>query len=163
MAGGQYAQGTDVSVGRSIGELERLVAKHGATGFGYGTDDVEGYSQVVFRIDDRLIRFRVTKPNPGEFTRTPTGRPRSAADARRFATDEERRLWRALVLVIKALLVAVADGVIDLSEAFMPYMLLANGQTIAEWTGPQLDTIYATNTMPAILPGAGDERRAITG
>ncbi len=163
MAGGQYAQGTDVSVGRSIGELERLVAKHGATGFGYGSDDMQGYSQVVFRISDRLIRFRIAKPEVGDFTRTPTGRPRSAVDARRFAVTEERRLWRALVLVIKALLVAIADGVIDLSEAFMPYMLLPSGQTIAEWTGPQLDMIYATNRMPAILPGASSERAAIEG
>jgi len=162
MAGGQYAQGTDVSVGRSIGELERLVAKHGATGFGYGTDDEQGYSQVVFRISDRLIRFRVAKPDVADFRRTPTNRPRSLADARRFAMTEERRLWRSLVLVIKALLVAVADGVIDLSEAFMPYMLLPSGQTIGEWTGPQLDDIYATNRMPTILPGAA-ERLAIEG
>lgn len=34
------------------------------------------------------------------------------------------------------------------------------GQTFSEWAGPQLDTIYATQQMPALLPGAA---RALPG
>ena len=156
-----YATGTDVSINRSIVELEKLVAKHGATGFGYGRDDIAGTAQVVFRLADRMIRFRITKPPAAAFRRTPTGRTRATDAAAAMAEADERRLWRSLVLVVKALLVAVADGVLTLSDAFMPYMLLPSGQTVSEWTDPQLDTIYATRQMPALLPGAGDERQAI--
>lgn len=155
-----YAAGTDVSITRSIQELEKLVGKHGATGFSYGRDDTEGYTQVVFRLADRLIRFRVNRPDVSEFRRTATGLHRSLPAAEKFAADEERRLWRSLVLVVKAMLIAVADGVLDLSEAFLPYTLLPAGQTFGEWASPQLDTIYATQQMPALLPGAA---RALPG
>jgi hypothetical protein len=149
-----YASGTDVSIIRSIGELERLVTKHGATGFGYGRDDGTARTRVVFRIADRMVRFDVTKPSLDEFRRTPTGRPRALSEATRMQDQEERRRWRALVLVVKALLVGVADGVISLSDAFLPYTMLPNGATVGEWAGPQLDTISATARMPALLPGA---------
>lgn len=150
-----YAAGTAVSINRSIAELERLVAKHGATGFSYGTDDLAGYGQVVFRIADRMIRFRIDRPTGDQFRRTPTGRPRTWDAAQQFAAAEEQRMWRSLVLIVKALLVAVADGVLTLSDAFLPYTMLPDGETFGEWVTPQLDTIYATRSMPALLPGSG--------
>lgn len=157
----QYAAGTDVSVIRSIGELEKLVSKHGATGFGYGRDDDTARTRVVFRIADRMVRFDVTKPDIGDFKQTPTGRPRALSEATRMADAEEKRRWRALVLVVKALLVGVSDGVINLSDAFLPYTLLPSGATVGEWAAPQLDTAYATASMPSLLPGATPEHRAI--
>ena len=149
----QYAAGTDVSIIRSIGELERLVSKHGATGFGYGRDDGTARTRVVFRIADRMVRFDVSKPDLADFKRTPTGRPRALSEATRMQDQEEKRRWRALVLVVKALLVGVADGVISLSDAFLPYTMLPDGSTVGEWARPQLDTAYATAQMPSLMPG----------
>lgn len=151
----QYASGTDVSISRSIQELEKLVGKHGATGFGYGRDDNEQRTRVMFRIADRMVRFDVHTPDWQEFTRTPTGLRRSQAAAEKLAGDEEKRRWRALVLVIKALLVAIADGVITLSDAFLPYTLLpGDGRTFGEWAEPQLDMAYATGGPLSVMPGA---------
>ena len=157
----QYAAGTDVSINRSIQELEKLVGKHGATGFGYGRDDNEQRTRVVFRIADRMVRFEVVTPDWHDFISTTTGRRRTQAAAMEFAAAEEKRRWRALVLVIKALLVAIADGVITLSDAFLPYTLLPSGATVGEWAAPQLDTAYATATMPTLLPGGAPEHRVI--
>lgn len=157
----QYAAGTDVSIIRSIGELDRLVTKHGATGFGYGRDHNTPNTRVVFRLADRMVRFEVTKPDAKDFLRTPTGRPRLLAEATKLADAEEKRRWRSLVLVVKALLVGVADGVISLSDAFLPYTLLPSGDTVGEWASPQLDVAYATATMPGLLPGAIATRLAI--
>jgi hypothetical protein len=157
----QYASGTDVTIGRSIQELEKLVGKHGATGFGYGRDDNEQRTRVVFRIADRMVRFEVQSPDWHDFISTPTGLRRSQGAAEKLAGNEEKRRWRALVLVVKALLVAITDGVITLSDAFLPYTLLPSGATVGEWAAPQLDTAYATAAMPALLPGAAPERRAI--
>jgi hypothetical protein len=158
-----YASGTDVSIIRSIGELDKLVTKHGATGFGYGRDDNSPKTRVMFRIADRMVRFEVEKPSPQEFTRTPAGRSRALSEAAKFADAEEKRRWRSLVLVVKALLVGVADGVISLSDAFLPYSVLPSGDTVGEWAGPQLDVAYATARMPELMPGAVPqyERRAI--
>ena len=133
-----YATGTDVSIIRSIGELDKLLAKHGATGFAYGRDDHTARTRVM-----------------------PSGRPRDLSAATQFADAEEKRRWRSLVLVVKALLVGVADGVINLSDAFLPYTVLPSGETVGEWAGPQLDTAYATAQMPELMPGSIPERRAI--
>lgn len=148
-----YAQGTEVSIIKSIGELDKLLTKHGATGFAYGRDDSTRSTRVMFRIADRMCRFDVTKPDVQDFRRTPTGLVRSLQTATQMADAEERRRWRALVLVVKALLVGVADGVISLSDAFLPYTVLPSGETVGEWAEPQLDTAYATAQMPALMPG----------
>jgi hypothetical protein len=63
----QYARGTDVSVDRTRAELERLLAAHGATGFGYGWES--GHHRVVFRLADRMIRLEVSEPGREEFAR----------------------------------------------------------------------------------------------
>jgi hypothetical protein len=156
-----YATGTDVSIIRSIGELDKLLAKHGATGFAYGRDDHTARTRVMFRIADRTCRFEVVKPDVAEFRRTHTGRPRELQAATQFADAEEKRRWRSLVLVVKALLVGVADGVVSLSDAFLPYTVLPAGQTVGEWFEPQLDMIAASGQMPELMPGSVPERLAI--
>jgi hypothetical protein len=160
----QYAAGTDVSVARTIAELERLVSKYGATGFGYARDDNQRRSRVVFRIADRVVRFDVPQPDWHDFVMTPkTYRRRSQASATQLAAEEEKRRWRALGLVVKALLVGVADGVITLSDAFLPYTVIPGGETFGEHIGPQLDTIYATGQPPSLLPSPAPEMPAIEG
>lgn len=155
-----YAKGTEVSVGRSREELERLLRNRGATGFMAGWEEGNEFHVVAFRLADRLIRLTVPRPWDDDHRRTPTGRDRTAAATRKEAESEERRRWRSLLLVIKARLVAVDDGVETLETAFLPWVVLPNGQTIAEWIGPQLDTAYATQKMPELLPDVA--RRAIT-
>lgn len=156
-----YAQGSSVPIANSLGELDKLVSKHGATGFAYGRDDQAEATKVMFRIADRMIRFTVFKPKAADFRRSPGNATYRTPDAaQRFADAEERRRWRALVLVVKALLVGVSDGIISLSDAFLAFTVLPSGETAGGWLEPQLDTIYATATMPALLPG-GDVRAAI--
>lgn len=152
--GSTYAKGTEVTVARSRDDLERLLKARGATGFMFGWEEGNDNYVVAFRLADRLIRLTVPRPWPGDHQRTPTGRRRTERSAGQLAEAEERRRWRSLLLVIKARLVAVDDGVETLETAFLPWVVLPNGQTIAQWLGPQLDTVYATQVMPALLPGA---------
>ena len=147
-----YAERTSVNVVASISELDKMVTKHGATGFAYGRDS--GRNRVMFRMADRMVRFEVPSPDWHDFISTPAGRRRTQRAAQDLANAEERRRWRSLVLVVKALLVGINDGVISLSDAFLPYTVLPSGETVGEWAGPQLDTAYATAQMPALMPGA---------
>jgi hypothetical protein len=55
-------------------------------------------------------------------------------------------------MLTKALLVAVQDGDITLDEAFLPFMLLPSGETVAQWAEQQFDRIEA-GSMPPLLPG----------
>ncbi len=151
----RYAEGTQVSVERSRTELERLLVAHGATGFVFGWDDQQAVYRIMFRMADRMVRFTIPRADPDhpDHRLTPTGRRRTATQAREQAGAEERRRWRALVLVVKARLVAVADGVQTMEQAFLADVVLPDGSTVSEWLGPQLDTAYSSAQMPALLPG----------
>ena len=158
----KYAQGTAVSIDKSRGELEKLLKARGATGFMFGWEEGRDSHVVAFRLADRLIRLTVPRSFYDEHKRTPSGRTRTVEAAQEQADAEERRRWRALLLVIKARLVAVDDGVETLETAFLPWVVLPTGQTIAEWLGPQLDTVYATQRMPELLAGVAEQPRAIS-
>ncbi len=152
---GKYAAGTEVPAERSRMDLERLLTAHGATGILSGWDATVREHRIIFRIADRMIRLRVVLPDPGsrEFALTPTGRRRTATQTAEQVRAEERRRWRALLLLTKAKFVAIEDGVQSLEEAFLADVLLPDQSTIGEWIRPQLDTAYATAQMPSLLPG----------
>lgn len=152
----KYAQGTDVGVERSRNELERMLRAHGATGYVSGWDDRDGRHAVMFRITDRMVRLTVARPSPDDrdVRLTPTGRRRTDAAASEAAQAEERRRWRSLVLVTKAKLVSVADGVQTIEQAFMADIVLPDGRTVSDWLTPQLETAYATAEMPSLMPGS---------
>jgi hypothetical protein len=149
-----YAQGTSVAVDRSRGELERILARYGATGFAYGWD---GDTHVLtFRAHGRIIRFALTVPPMADFVFTPTGQRRHSQEKVRSAHEQEvRRRW--LVLVVKAKLEAVTTGITSFEDEFLAHMVLPNGTTVGDFMGPQLVDVYEHGQMPALLPGTRAE------
>ena len=69
---GQYAENTQVAPDRSRAEIERTLARYGASSFMYGWEA----SQAVlgFVADDRRVKFVLPLPDrkSAEFTKTPT-------------------------------------------------------------------------------------------
>jgi hypothetical protein len=154
-----YAEGTSVSVERSRAEVERILHKYGADQFLYGVD--QRGAMVAFRAKGRSIRFVVPFPSIEDFRKTsgrfPRHRPLAAREAAREV--EVRRRWRALSLAIKAKLEAVASGIATFEVEFMPYTMLANGKTVAEALGPEVERALAANCMPQVagfLPAPKD-------
>lgn len=146
-----YAEGTTVTPEKSQAEIAKLLLRYGANGFTYGWDG--GFAQVAFRAHDRVVRFTVPLPDPGEdrFQRTETGRARRDPDS---AYDAEvRRRWRAMVLVIKAKLEAVGTGVTTFEDEFMAHIVLPGGLTVAELVRERIATAYRTNKAIDLLPG----------
>lgn len=128
-----YAAGTVVSVARSQEEIQRLVRKHGARKVGTYTDD--DAAVVTFQTNDRTVKFRIPMPGPDD----PSVRAAAAKIHRagvealdRALEAEQRRRWRALVLVIKARLEAVAEQVETFDEAFLAHIVTDTGRTILE-------------------------------
>ncbi len=153
----RYAADTTVPVDRSRTEIEHLLTRHGATAFGYLS---EGAAQViVFQIDHRRVLMHLPLPDRDdpEFTHTPSrGTRRSPAEARRAYDQAVRARWRSLVLIIKAKLEAVAAGLTTVEREFLPDIALPNGQTVGQYLAPQLEQVYRSGQMPALLPGRGD-------
>lgn len=150
-----YAASTSVSVEKSRAEIERTLARYGAEAFMYGWDQARAVIQ--FQAHDRHIRFLLPLPDRDDraFTRTPTGKARTAESAAKEWEQACRQRWRALNLVIKAKLEAVEAGISEFEDEFMAYVVLPSGATVGEFMRPQIDQAYTSGLMPAMLPALG--------
>lgn len=151
--GRRYAEDTHVSSERSRAELERLLTRYGAGGFAYGWD--EHGAQVAFLLRGWHVRLYVPMPDPDspEFTTTATGKRRSPTAAAEAAVTAQRARWRQVVLIVKAKLEAVANGVVTFEQEWMAHMVLPDGRTLSEAVTPQLEAARTTGQLPALLPG----------
>lgn len=149
-----YASQTTVSAEKSRGEIERTLERYGAQSFVYGWD--QSAATIMFQTRDRTIRFVLPLPSKDdpEFTSHSKGK-RTPEAAMRLWEQSTRSRWRALALVIKAKLEAVESGITSFEDEFLAHTLLPSGETVGEWATPQLDVVFASGSMPALMPGTG--------
>ena len=69
-----------------------------------------------------------------------------------------RRLWRSMLLVIKAKLEAVNSGIVTIEQEFLAHIVLPDGSVVGDWAADQLKQVYGGGQMPALLPGSADKR-----
>lgn len=156
---GKYATTTNVTSDASVGEIQRILRRYGATAFMQGWD--AGSAIVGFEIHDRKIVMTIPMPHADEhrFTHTPsTGKERAATAREREYEQAIRQVWRALALVIKAKLEAVAAGITTIEQEFLAHILMPDGYTVGQHALPKIAEAYATNTTPALLPGPTGRR-----
>jgi hypothetical protein len=146
-----YAQGTSVPVSRSRDEIEQLFTRYGATKFLTGWDNEN--ASIMCEAKGRKLRFVLPIPDPNHKMFVGSADKRASA-----AKAEERRRWRALVLVLKAKLEAVASGISTFDEEFLSHIVVPGGQTLGEWAIPHLAAAYERGvSMPPLLGnGEGD-------
>src|SRR3954462_3673801 len=98
---GNYANKTDVPIERSKAEIERTLVRYGAVEFVSGWDN--NRAVVMFRMENRRIRFFLPMPNRDEFLYGPGGKHKRTLLQIDSAMDQaQRQRWRALGLAIKA-------------------------------------------------------------
>jgi hypothetical protein len=158
MSDRRYAEGTKVSTDRSVAEIQRWLRRYGATAFTYGWD--EQSAALMFEMANRRILFRLPMPNPREreFTHTPTGKSRAPGAAEQVYEQAVRQRWRALALVIKAKLEAVAAGITTLEQEFLAHIQMPDGRTVGEHTAPAIAVAYESGQMSRMLPGGNPDR-----
>lgn len=152
----RYAQDTGVSTDQSKRDIERVLGRYGATAFGYLAEGDQVL--VLFEIDKRRVGIRLPMPDrkSREITRTPVkGLWRDQDGIERTYEQAIRQRWRALLLIITAKLEAVKAGISTVEREFLADVMLPTGATVGQWVQPQLDEIYTSGTMPALLPGGG--------
>lgn len=147
----RYAAGTEVSSSRSRDEIERTLTRYGAVQFIYGWD--ADRAVIGFAVHERQVRFLLPMPNPhsSEFSRTPTGRVRASAEITKAYEQAVKQRWRALALVIKAKLEAVAAGIVTFEDEFAMHMILPDGRTVRDHVLPAIEDAYATGTVRPFL------------
>lgn len=144
-----YAEGTEVSVEKSKGEIEALVSRAGADAFASASK--KGQAMIQFQLKKRVVRFTLPLPNPDDpsFARTPGGR-RWRDEAGKYKAWEQscREKWRALFLSIKAKLYSIETGIETFDSAFMAQIVMPNGKTMEELCVPMICQAYERGEMP---------------
>ena len=151
-----YAEKTTTGVGATRNEIERTLKRYGARAFAYATQDTKAL--IMFEYNGKRIRFILYLPDINErrFQRTPSqGRQRTPEAQMKEWEQACRQKWRALLLVIKAKLEAVASGISVFEEEFMANIVLPNNQTVGEYILPQVDQAYISNTLPPMIDFGG--------
>ncbi len=145
-----YAANTTVSVAQSRAEIERLLSRHKCNKFMAGVDHDTHRATVQFQAHDRIVKFEIALPDPKDrkYTKNKHGwtAPQSVID--KLVAQDERTIWRALLLVIKAKLEAVESHIATFEDEFLAHVLLPNQQTVAQYIGPTVAQIYNTGRMP---------------
>lgn len=156
-----YAHSTSVSVQRTRNEIENILVKYGADGFAYAAQG--NAANIVFAMANRHIRFVLELPDPEEFRYTNHHPPRARNDRSQQEAYEQacRQRWRALLLVIKAKLEAVAAGITTVENEFLANITLPDNSSLGDWLHPQIEEAYRTGKMPALLPAARDPRNPL--
>ena len=123
-----YAEKTKVSISQSKGDIDKLVKKYGADAF--GIMEMSNQVQIVFRMVGRNLLFRLSLPE---------------------SDQEQRSIWRALLLTIKGKLESAERGIESFEDAFLANIVMPDGRTIGETTAPQIEQAYGGHDVP-LLP-----------
>jgi hypothetical protein len=144
-----FAQKTTVPVARTREQIETLLTRYGATKFASGWDQTNAV--IMCEAKGRQLRFVLPIPDPNH--KMFSGKtPAQRADA---AKAEERRRWRALLLVMKAKLEAVASGISTFEEEFLANIVVPGGKTFGQWAMPEIARAYDSGAGLPPLLGAG--------
>ncbi len=146
----KYAAGTTVSPARSREEIDSMLKRFGASGFGYG-EQKEAVA-IIFEINESTYRYNVNMPKLEDFKRNTSGHSLSMKGQLNAWEQAVRETWRALVATIKGKLVAVDSGIESFEQVFQQYTVMPNGQTVGEYNKLQLETMRQTGELPRMLP-----------
>ena len=147
-----YAAQSRVPISKTKTDIEELLGKHGAVGFGYVTEGDR--AMIAFNMAGRRVQIMLVMPSFDDFARTPRNTRRTSAAQQSAWEQACRQRWRALLLIIRAKLEAVESGITTLESEFLANLVLPDGGTVGDWMAPQIDEAYATGRMPPML-GAG--------
>lgn len=135
----RYAENTSVPVSRSREEIEKLLRGHGATGFMYG--DTNGRAMLAFEMRDRRLRFDVPLPVLNK----------SRSNVNEVARETRRR-WRAMLLVLKAKLEAVASEIVVFDAEFLAHIVIEGNTTVGDRMVPAIPAaLKSGGKLPPLL------------
>jgi hypothetical protein len=160
----RFAEGTSVPVSRSREELQNVLERAGALEVGFVTG-AGGRARCAFRLKSSglLIALEVPEVDPLSFKPGPRDSTRWEESVKRrvhvpgskldqLVEAERRRRWRALLLVVKAKLEAIASGISTIDGEFMAGIVLASGRTLEAELRPRLKELAASGAVPSLLP-----------
>lgn len=108
--------------------VETTLTRYGADALLSGFEP--GTAWVQFRAAGRIVKFAAPLPVRDKYR------------TERQFEQAGRTRWRALLLVIKAKLESIESGIESFDEAFLPHIVLPDGQTVKRWLEPQIKVAF---------------------
>lgn len=149
----RFAATTEVSVEKSRAEIEKLITRYGATSTAFM--NAPGRAMILFEAENRRIVFELPLPEQSDpkFAKTPAGRKQLDPQRRYIAWEQAcRQAWRALALVIKAKLEAVASGITTFEDEFLAHIVMPDGISVGKHIKPVIQAWYSSGRMQPLLP-----------
>lgn len=150
-----YAQGTSSTVMVSQADIMKVLARFGVLQHAFYNDHDK--SAIGFAYGGLTYRIEVIMPPRDHemFCFTESGKARTEAVAAKAYDDETKRRWRSLLLVIKAKLVAVDDGIATFEQEFLAYIVTGDNRLFGDYAIPQIKELAAGGKAPSALPMPG--------
>lgn len=147
-----YASTTSVSVSKTKGEIDGLLRKHQASGF--GVFEEQKRAMLVFEMASRRIVFHLPLPDQNENRFVFDGRRNRRTREKQMDAWEQgcRSRWRALFLCIKAKLESVEAGIETFEDSFLAHIQMPDGHSVSEHVLPRIASAYAGEPMQPLLP-----------
>lgn len=139
----KYAEGTSVDSARTQNQIREMLEKHGNVD-GFVVGEQGGIAVLSFHMKDRRLTFRMAIP------RAPHNATQKASAA---AMQENRRMWRSLLLCIKAKLESVRSGIESFEDAFLAQTVLPSGETMGEYAARAVPQALEGRPLPPLLGG----------
>lgn len=148
----KFAENTSVSVERSRAEIEGLIVRYGATSTAFMNGP--GRAMILFECKSHRIMFELPLLLIEEKQFQRDGRGTLRTPQKKYEAWEQacRQRWRALALVIKAKLEAVASGITSFEDEFLAHIVMPDGKTVAAHVRPRIAAAYESGSMQPLLP-----------
>lgn len=125
---------TDVPTDKTISEIQKMLAENGATGIAFDYDDTGTIKAVYFRIKhgDRELAFRLPAKADKVYATLYKGKNLEWRFRQQRMESATKIAWRVCKLWLEAQLTHVNLDQAKIEEVFLPYMVVANNQTLFE-------------------------------
>lgn len=149
----RFASRTGVSIDRSEAEIKKTLQRYGADDIVTGQSARQGKAFVQFWFRKLHVQVDIPLPTIDEerFQLTDTGKERSENQIQAEYEKACRQQWRVLLLLIKANLEAVENKIMEPQQAFLPWLMLPNGQTVIKAVEPGLKRWIESGEQPKLL------------
>lgn len=127
-----YASKTSVNVDRSMSQVRQILMSYKATAVAIAETSEGAVTKFLF--EGKVYQFKITYPGIAEERICFKKGGQKRTDAQKIAEieGEKRRLWRCMVLYIKAAIEAHENGLIDMKKSMVAHMMIPQGGTLYE-------------------------------
>lgn len=139
----RHYESTKVSETQSLLDVEDLLRLHGIKTVRWTTSSDLLRIEFLWPHKGRELGFRIDVKVPAKDSRGVLLR-----GERR--DQERRRMMRVVLNHLKAKLVAVEDGLVDFTQEFLPYLIVAGNRTAGEAMAEEIAGALKSGTLPEV-------------